>query len=862
MGGEFEFGNDKLTIMMSEDGHLAGIRNRDGVHRNRDFRKLGALFNVTLLENVYGLDAGKRRTVALKPVSREGDSITIAPDTGELPRFTFRTTDKDSYFVLELVSMKNPRKEHAAVITMQNVQWTEWMPLDGVTKKTYRLGNRPSFFGVLRRNRKNPLGSIAMWHPKCNEEFNETLYSIWVNENMPRPKVEGEWTVARAKRWVTDYHRTCDSISMQMIIGPRSPDDLKPLADKAKDLGMNQVYMHLNSWGGRYWPSDQDNFEVNRKIFPGGTKDMVAFSRYLTSRGLRLTYRTVSYALGGQHPEYLGKVPDARLASWWRGKLARSTDAQAKQIVVAEGTEHTTEYDAGRRFGEVYRRDCMQIGNELVTFSGYSKNGDGTWTLKDCRRGFGNTAAVSHAAGERARGLYRAYGIAFAPDPDTTLMEQMAKRFAEFHNDTNAGIANFDALEVHAMMFPYGTTKFMGEVYRHLDHPVHGSTSGGDMTWGFIENRFRPVEKPEKPASPVPEWQKKVRHHIPYANDMKIGLHQSHRNASGPYAYVWAVPANAARGRLPAITAQSGFHDITLDILDNHGLVKHYGKALSQWRQYGPRLPEPVKWRIFTAGKQNGWSSRYCMIDEIFRFDGEGDALSVVPFRVMKREGGIDRGWTYHQEFGTIYPYQYVRPAQSIRVKNPYHAQVPEFIVRVMPDFSRDVDSMRMKVAGESEEARKFNDMLDKFQGASGVDIKDRPAKPIMPCDQQSAAITLKGGRKYYIEALHKDGGGGDNLAVAWAGPGVKMGHHRREVPVPGRFRQEGLHPARMVDGHRWRHARRPDLPRQVPRPAHRQQQAHFLRGPGRLGGQLRHAYARLHPSAVERRVHVLDFER
>lgn len=36
---------------------------------------------------------------------------------------------------------------------------------------------------------------------------------------------------------------------------------------------------------------------------------------------------------------------------------------------------------------------------------------------------------------------------------------------------------------------------------------------------------------------------------------------------------------------------------------------------------------------------------------------------------------------------------------------------------------------------------------------------------------QRSASITLEGGKFYYIEALHKEGGGGDNLAVAWSGP-------------------------------------------------------------------------------------------
>ncbi len=38
---------------------------------------------------------------------------------------------------------------------------------------------------------------------------------------------------------------------------------------------------------------------------------------------------------------------------------------------------------------------------------------------------------------------------------------------------------------------------------------------------------------------------------------------------------------------------------------------------------------------------------------------------------------------------------------------------------------------------------------------------------------QQSAAQALVAGRAYYIEARHKEGSGGDNLAVGWTGPGI-----------------------------------------------------------------------------------------
>jgi RHS repeat-associated protein len=47
--------------------------------------------------------------------------------------------------------------------------------------------------------------------------------------------------------------------------------------------------------------------------------------------------------------------------------------------------------------------------------------------------------------------------------------------------------------------------------------------------------------------------------------------------------------------------------------------------------------------------------------------------------------------------------------------------------------------------------------------------------------NQQSAAVTLVGGQRYYIEALQSQGGGGDNLAVRW-----QLGNDPPEEPIPG----------------------------------------------------------------------------
>ena len=51
---------------------------------------------------------------------------------------------------------------------------------------------------------------------------------------------------------------------------------------------------------------------------------------------------------------------------------------------------------------------------------------------------------------------------------------------------------------------------------------------------------------------------------------------------------------------------------------------------------------------------------------------------------------------------------------------------------------------------------------------------------------QQSAQIYLQAGQRYYVEALQKEGGGGDNLAVRWQLPGGSWENSDSTIPIPG----------------------------------------------------------------------------
>ena len=86
---------------------------------------------------------------------------------------------------------------------------------------------------------------------------------------------------------------------------------------------------------------------------------------------------------------------------------------------------------------------------------------------------------------------------------------------------------------------------------------------------------------------------------------------------------------------------------------------------------------------------------------------------------------------------------------------------------------------------------------------------------------QKSAAIKLEAGKKYFIMALGKEGGGGDSTAVAWQGPGIAArALHRGQVRghvLPGAA--AGVRPGSGQRRGRYRPDAGPELDRRRARP-------------------------------------------
>ena len=59
------------------------------------------------------------------------------------------------------------------------------------------------------------------------------------------------------------------------------------------------------------------------------------------------------------------------------------------------------------------------------------------------------------------------------------------------------------------------------------------------------------------------------------------------------------------------------------------------------------------------------------------------------------------------------------------------------------------------------------------------------------PNDQKSDPVTLSAGKKYYVEAIYKEGGGGDGVAIGWGGPTIGAG----PVVIDGQYLSSIIRP-------------------------------------------------------------------
>ena len=636
---------------------------------------------------------GYRITFAAQPrntylVLRIKDIVEPVPNT--LMKLAFRLPGKSPFALTRLDYMTVPTDGD------RGMAWP-WIWSGGQNAGLQTSDLRPPISG-------NPLGAFAIQRQGTDAEFDENLLKMWVHDGLPHPRVEGKWTVETARAWLTNWQARFSDQSC-LVIGAKGRDELDTMTRWAEKLGMKRIYLHTDTWRGEYWPVNNSYLHVNTNVFPRGEKDLNAYTAALREKGMSFAVHSTVISIGRRDPDYVRNGVHPDLAGWVRGTLDKAAGAR-------DGTLHFRPA-AGSVYPRIVQHDgrgpntvahfmnlqLFLIGNELVSAGVVEHTDKDVWILKQCRRGNWGTQAAAHPAGTVTEGMTRGYGQAFVPDCDSPLFEETIRRWGEFCGRNNVDHLECDALEIHQDR-PWGSGKFSWLLASHLSLPSTSNTSGGRPLPFHIEYWFRGSQQ---------ALANHARAGVAGGASLPLYLHSDIRQATGPYEILFK-PGEMVGGGGNSFNVSYPWpmFGVTPEILATHGMVPKVEKLIEDWRAVLKDITPGQREAIAdeyggyrgTAGRLNQPAT-----DVLFRPEIVNGKGRVVPLRLVGRSGR-ELNWGFGQEFGPIVPRQYLRVGETLELTNVYHAQEPEFVIRVMGSMEEAVDVGRETFPASAQRER------------------------------------------------------------------------------------------------------------------------------------------------------------
>lgn len=580
------------------------------------------------------------------------------------------------------------------------------------TARSLATASWPYFW---KRTKNDPAGGFAFFIPQNEEEHNEALFRIWTEENVPHPKVEGEWTYERAKQWAADWNKNAQDTT-HLMISAEKPEDLDPLIEYAKKMKVSRVYMHTDTWRGQYWVQDRDSLSANTKVFPRGEADLKAFIDKLKANGMGTMMHTLCYGIGPEGSKYMGKgkKTDRRLANWGKGKLEQPVSATDKTILFrpdpgVKFPDPDTSLPWPKSLPSYQARTEILIGDEIVkcTFTDTDKP---VWKLINCVRG---PEPAKHQAGTEILGLLKPYGQNYYPSSMSDLIEITAKDYAEFFNRLGVQHHEYDGAECHNDV-PWGFSKWSMFVYQNTKLPMTSNTSSASANpWDLM---YRLKKNGEEKA------RNKGSNHGGPSGIAVLALQRDSRLATSPIENHFTMALGATVNTPGYVFGKpEPMFGLFPNVIRDHGLAPLIAEQFTVWREIAPKLTPKLRKQISETYKEiPGSSHRSAKI--VYEARRAGSGYELQPFTIMTR-GKQDADWTTVQEFSNVLPRQYVVPGMRVKLDNPFGPQVPQFIIRVMSGYTDT--AVDIPHAAPTEVLSK--DMQD-YLAASGVQTSSTAA--------------------------------------------------------------------------------------------------------------------------------------
>ncbi|MBX7258545.1 MAG: hypothetical protein K1Y02_19445 [Candidatus Hydrogenedentes bacterium] len=256
-----------------------------------------------------------------------------------------------------------------------------------------------------------------------------------------------------------------------------------------KQLGLNQIDFHTGS-SLRF-----GDCQPNPELFPNGRASVKAVIDKLHAAGIMAGLHTYAFFMAKNTP-YVTPVPDPRLGKFASYTLSGAITADATTVPVDESTA-----DVSTITGFFVRNSVtIQIDNELITFAGVSK--EAPYGFTQCTRGALGTTAAPHEKGAKAHHIRECFGL-FAPDADSTLLDEVAANTANTFNECGFDMIYLDALDGEDILggsensWHYGS-KFAWAIAKRLNRPALFEMSTFHHHLWFIRARMGAWDHPTR----------------------------------------------------------------------------------------------------------------------------------------------------------------------------------------------------------------------------------------------------------------------------------------------------------------------------------------------------------------------------
>jgi hypothetical protein len=257
----------------------------------------------------------------------------------------------------------------------------------------------------------------------------------------------------------------------------------------AKSLGMTQIDFH----GGSSFRFG--DCRPNPQTYPEGLKSFKAVIDKLHAAGISAGLHTYAFFIDKTCP-WVAPVPDPRLAK-------DATLTLAADLAPGAAVLHVVEPTAGLSAitGFFVRNSVtLRIDDELITYSGVAK--EPPFGFTGCQRGACGTRPSAHAKGAKVHHLKECFGL-FVPDPETTLLEDVAARTAETYNACGFDMMYLDALDGEDVLggadsgWHYGS-RFVYEIWKRLKKPALMEMSTFHHHLWCVRSRFCAWDHPTR----------------------------------------------------------------------------------------------------------------------------------------------------------------------------------------------------------------------------------------------------------------------------------------------------------------------------------------------------------------------------